>query len=276
MAGGRGTRGRPYTEYFPKAMTPVSDRPLIDYIIRYIGAFELVDQIIVITDLNGLGGQIRNYYGADSQSYDSDRIAFVQDSGSGTGGDLLHASGMIPNSEPFILWFADNLCAVDLAGMHRQFVAKGSLACIATRRERAEETGFAIVGDDGVVQKFVEKPVVRLPSSECLGVYVLGSEVLSRISDMVADCRSGAGGAGDCKEGAGGNGRPGGTQVNLSHDILQDLSEEGAVSAFDIGGAQWLDVESPAILERNKSRVDDIISAMSGAASARQAGRSRP
>ena len=191
MAGGQGTRGRPYSEYFPKAMTPVRDKPLIDHIVRYVESFEFVDQVVVITDLAGLGGQIYNYYGADDPAYDSGRIAFVQDSQSGTGGDLLHASGLIPPGEPFVLWFADNLCAVDLAGMYRQFRDMESTACIATRAKRAEETGFAAVDDDGVVLKFIEKPVMDLPLSECLGVYILHHGVLSRISDAMDRVDSG-------------------------------------------------------------------------------------
>lgn len=269
MAGGQGTRGRPYSEYFPKAMTPVRDKPLIDHIVRYVESFEFVDQIVVITDLAGLGGQIHNYYGADDPACGSGRIAFVQDSQSGTGGDLLHASGLIPPGEPFVLWFADNLCAVDLAGMYRQFRDMGSTACIATRAKRAEETGFAAVGDDGVVLKFIEKPVMDLPLSECLGVYILHHGVLSRISDAMdrvdsetrATRKAGDDNSGDDNR----RGAAVRTQINLSHDILQGLSEEGAICAFDIGDAQWVDVESPVVLERKKDAVHEILSEMTRA-----------
>ena len=265
MAGGQGTRGRPYSEYFPKAMTPVRDKPLIDHIVRYVESFEFVDQVVVITDLAGLGGQIYNYYGADDPAYDSGRIAFVQDSQSGTGGDLLHASGLIPPGEPFVLWFADNLCAVDLAGMYRQFRDMESTACIATRAKRAEETGFAAVDDDGVVLKFIEKPVMDLPLSECLGVYMLHHGVLSRISDAMDRVNSETRATRKMGDGRGdGRGRSAAvrTQINLSHDILQGLSEEGAISAFDIGDAQWVDVESPAVLERKKDAIHEILSEM--------------
>lgn len=272
MAGGQGTRGRPYTEYFPKAMTPISDKPLVDYIIKYVRSFEFIDQIIIITDLTGLGGQILNYYGADSPSYDSTCVAFVQDSQSGTGGDLLHAYDMIPDNEPFVLWFVDNLCAVDLDAMLKKFNDTSSAACIATRSTRAEETGFAVVDDNGTVRKFVEKPTVSLPSSECLGVYILHHDVLSRVSDVIKQKSSIGSSAAwgtvsdnsicshdadltivNCDK----------IQVNLSYDLLEKLSKEGTVSAFDIGESQWIDVESPAVLERNKTRVNQIISAMS-------------
>jgi len=86
LAGGKGTRGKPYTEYFPKAMTPINGKPLIDYVVNYLSSFNFINEIIIISDYTGLGGQIKNYY--DNQ--DKKKITFVQDSQSGTGGDLLH------------------------------------------------------------------------------------------------------------------------------------------------------------------------------------------
>ena len=61
LAGGKGTRGKPYTEYFPKAMTSLNGKPLIEYIVKYLNSFNIVDEIIIISDYGGLGGQIRNY-----------------------------------------------------------------------------------------------------------------------------------------------------------------------------------------------------------------------
>ena len=62
LAGGKGTRGKPYTEYFPKAMTPINGKPLIDYVVNYLNSFEFVNEIIIISDFKGLGGQRINYY----------------------------------------------------------------------------------------------------------------------------------------------------------------------------------------------------------------------
>ena len=51
-------------------------------------------------------------------------------------------------------------------------------------------------------------------------------------------------------------------QINLSYDILQPLSKKGNVSAYNIGDKQWLDVESPVIVERNEKTVLEIIKQM--------------
>ena len=231
LAGGKGTRGKPYTEYFPKAMTPINGKPMIDYVVRYLKSFNFIKEIIIISDYNGLGGQIKNYYIGQKN------IKFVQDSQSGTGGDLLHIEKELKNESEFLLWFVDNLCAVDVKKMKDIFKEKNSSACIATRTKRKEETGFAVV-ENGIIAEFKEKPIMKLQLSECLGIYILGKEIIEKIKNK--------------KE----------KQVNLSYDILQQLSKEGKISAYNIAEREWIDAESPMVLERNEKLVTKIIKQM--------------
>jgi len=232
LAGGKGTRGKPYTEYFPKAMTPINGKPMIDYVVRYLKSFNFIKEIIIISDYNGLGGQIKNYYGNQKS------IKFIQDSQSGTGGDLLHVEKELKGESEFLLWFVDNLCAVDIKKMRSIFKEKNSSACIATRTKRKEETGFAIV-EDGIIKEFKEKPIMKLQLSECLGIYMLGKDIIEKIKKKKNQ-----------------------KQVNLSYDILEQLSKEGKVSAYDIAEKEWIDAESPMVLERNEKVVAKIIKQM--------------
>ena len=234
LAGGKGTRGKPYTEYFPKAMTPINDKPLIDYIIKYLNSFDFIKEIIIISDYTGLGGQIKNYYSNTKNG----KITFVQDTQSGTGGDLLHIEDKLKGDSEFVLWFVDNLCAIDLVKMRKVFKEKNSIACIATRTKRKEETGFAVV-ENGIIKEFKEKPTMKLQLSECLGIYILGKEVIKRIKA-----------------------KPKQKEINLSFDILQQLSKEGKISAYDIGDKEWIDAESPMVLERSEIVVKKIIKQM--------------
>ncbi len=224
LAGGRGTRARPFTDYFPKAMIPVYGRPLVSYVVDYLFSFDMITEIIIVADIAGLGGQIRHYFANTTK-----RPRFVQDSASGTAGDLRHLYPVIKD-EPFVLWFVDNLSAIDLKKMYEQFVKQKSVACIATRQFRKEETGFAKV-DKGMVTEFIEKPLLKLPDCECTGIYILSGKILDIIK------RS----------------KP--KNPNLSYDVLQKLSEKGLVSSFDIGKTPWIDIESPTVLERE----DDMV-----------------
>ena len=232
LAGGKGTRGKPYTEYFPKAMIPINGKPIIDYVVRYLKTFNFIKEIIIISDYEGLGGQIKNYYGSQK------KIKFIQDSQTGTGGDLLHIEKEIKGESEFLLWFVDNLCAVDIKKMRSIFKEKNSSACIATRTKRKEETGFATV-EDGIIKEFKEKPTMKLQLSECLGIYMLGKDIIEKIKKKKSQ-----------------------KQINLSYDILQELSKEGKVSAYDIAEKEWIDAESPMVLERNEKLVTKIIKQM--------------
>lgn len=232
LAGGKGSRGKPYTDYFPKAMMPIYGKPMIEYIVKYLESQKIIKEIIIISDFNGLGGQIKNYFGNKGKK----KIYFVQDSQRGTGGDLLHVEKILGKDSEFVLWFVDNLCAINLNDMTKFFKEKDSLACIATRTKREEETGFAIV-QDGIIREFKEKPTINLPLSECLGVYIIRRDILKRI-------------------------RAKKKQVNLSFDVLQDLAREEKISAYDIGNKDWLDVESPVILERKEKTVRKILKQM--------------
>ena len=213
-------------------MTPINGKPVIDYVIRYLQKFNFIKEIIVISDFDGLGGQIKNYYGKQKN------ISFVQDSQSGTGGDLLHIEKKLKGESEFVLWFVDNLCAIDLKKMKEIFTKKKSSACIATRTKRKEETGFAVV-KNGIITKFKEKPVMKLQLSECLGIYMLGKDIVQKIKSKKKQ-----------------------KEINLSFDILQQLSKEGKISAFDIGEKEWIDAESPSYLERNQKTVEKIIKQM--------------
>lgn len=226
LAGGKGTRARPFTDYFPKAMIPIDGKPMIYHIIKHISSFDFISEIIIVCDLKGFGGQIKNYF-------EKSKVKFVQDSASGTAGDLTHLSGMIKN-ESFFLWFSDNLCALDLKKMYKHYTDKKSLACIATRQFRKEETGFAQV-NNGIITQFIEKPIIKMENLECTGIYVLSGKIIDIIKSKSKK------------------------NLNLSYDVLQDLSKKDQVSSFDIGKTTWVDVESPVMLERKSDDIKKIL-----------------
>ena len=234
LAGGKGTRGKPYTDYFPKAMIPLNGKPLIDYILNYLSSFDFISEIIIISDIKGQGGQIKNFL--DGAKFKK-KISFVQDSQSGTAGDLLHIRKKLTGTE-FVLWFVDNLSPINLKKMLQTFKKKKSIACIATRMIRKEETGFAIV-KDGIIKEFKEKPTMKLNMSECLGVYILSNKILKKIKPKSKQ-----------------------KEVNLSFHVLEKLAKNDTISAYDIGNTPWLDVESPVVIDRYQKLVKKIIKQM--------------
>ena len=238
LAGGEGTRGKPFTDYFPKAMVPIEGKPLIDHIVRYLSSFGFIEEIIILADFKGLGGQIKNYF-ENIDMIHKKRLVFIQDSNSGTGGDLVHITNRLKKNSEFLLWFVDNLAAIDLTKMYKFYKKKKNLACIAIRRYRKEETGYVIV-KNGLVIEFKEKPLIKMQMAECLGVYILNTKIVKTIKSKKEKKK----------------------HVNLSFDVLQELSTKKMISAFDIGKTSWIDVDSPTKIERNHTLVKEIIKKM--------------
>src|SRR5207245_2045110 len=181
-----------------------------------------------------LSKQIENYF--EGHTLIKKPIRFVQDSQSGTGGDLLHISRFISKDSEYLLWFVDDLSQNDIKALHKFHKQKKSIATIATRKYRREETGFAIIRN-GHVKEFKEKPEIELGMAECLGVYMLNSKILNSIRSK----------------------KPGKKDLNLSYDILQPMSKRGKIGAYDIGKIPWIDIDSPTRVDRNKELVSQII-----------------
>jgi mannose-1-phosphate guanylyltransferase len=215
-------------------MIPIQGRPLIYHVVRYLSKFDIIDEIIILGDFSGIGKQIEKYF--ENHISFKKPVKFIQDSQSGTGGDLIHLRLSLGKNKEFVLWFVDNLCPIDINKMCKFHRDVKATATIAVRRYREEETGFAIV-KNGIIQEFREKPTIELQMAECLGIYIIGSKIMNEIKikkHMKKD-------------------------LNLSYDILQPLSKKGNIGAYDIGKTRWLDIDSPMRVDRNKELVNSII-----------------
>lgn len=64
LAGGKGTRLKPYTTVFPKPLMPIGDKPILEIIIRQLKSCGLEDIIITV---GHLGELIMTFFGDGSQ-----------------------------------------------------------------------------------------------------------------------------------------------------------------------------------------------------------------
>lgn len=87
LAGGLGTREKPFTDYCPKAMIPIEGRPLVDHITRYICKFSFISEILIVCEFDSFGNQIINYF-EGKEKIIGKKIRFVEDKKNGTGGAL--------------------------------------------------------------------------------------------------------------------------------------------------------------------------------------------
>jgi mannose-1-phosphate guanylyltransferase len=259
LAGGRGTRARPFSDFVPKSMIPIEGRPVIDHVVRYLARFEIIDEILIVCEFDSFGNQIINYF-EGKESIILKRISFIEDNKSGTGGAVLRAEDSIKDgSEPFLVWFADNLCALNLKNLISHYhILKMQLesseeitGILVTRIHRHEETGRVTVKskDCNKIQNFIEKPIAKLESPEALGIYLFSKvifEYLHQQQESITQSKQT-------------------NSFDLSQDVLAHLPSKGAnLYSYSLDdNTDWLDIESPVYADRNSKVISRIMEQMS-------------
>lgn len=177
LAGGKGTRLRPYTTVLPKPLMPVGDRPILDIVVRQLKAagFER------ITMATGYLAELIEVFFRNGESYGISIDYFREQDPLGTVGALAMIDGL--GDSDFLVMNGDVLTDLDYAGLMEQHIASGAAATIATKtRDVRIQLGVLVFGDGDDRTKltgYMEKPKVRYEAS--MGIYCFAPRVLDHI-----------------------------------------------------------------------------------------------
>jgi NDP-sugar pyrophosphorylase family protein len=172
LAGGRGTRLRPFTITLPKPLMPVVDRPILEIIIGQLATqgFERITLAV-----NHQADLLKAYFGDGSRW--GVRVDYsLEVEPLGTMGPL----GLIGDlPEHFLVMNGDILSDIRYGTLLAQHRAEDRLFTIATAaREQPIDYGVIEVRD-GYVSGFKEKPAI--PYLVSMGIYCLSRRVLDNI-----------------------------------------------------------------------------------------------
>jgi NDP-mannose synthase len=176
LAGGLGTRLRPYTTVLPKPLMPVGDRPVLDIVIRQLKAhgFERV------TIATGYLAELIEAFFRDGERYGIPIDYFREEEPLGTVGALALIDDL---SEPFLVMNGDVLTDIDYGSFLDKHLASDAAATIATtHRDVQISLGVLQFGDDGddtLLTGYIEKPKIAYECS--MGVYAFDPAVIGLI-----------------------------------------------------------------------------------------------
>ncbi len=178
LAGGKGTRLRPYTVVLPKPLMPIGDYPILEVIVRQLAraGFDHITlavnhqaEIIKAFFQNGERWGIRIDYSLEDQPL-------------GTMGPLRLIQDLPAN---FLVLNGDILTDLDFAQFHDEHIAKGNIFTISSmRREHKIDYGVLDTNNSGQLTGFREKPGVAYEVS--MGVYMVGKTALAKIPENKA------------------------------------------------------------------------------------------
>jgi NDP-sugar pyrophosphorylase family protein len=173
LAGGRGTRLRPYTVTLPKPLVPVADMPILEIIIHQLVAAGFSTATIAV---NHQADLIRAYFG-DGSKWGIALSYSLEQRPLGTMGPLRLIGGL---PEHFLVMNGDVLTDLALDRFLDAHVESGTLFSIsAAPRTQSIDFGVLHVGERGLLTRFEEKP--QIPYMVSMGVYGVSRDIVEWI-----------------------------------------------------------------------------------------------
>jgi len=175
LGAGLGTRLRPITYELPKPVVPVLGEPVMGHILRLLEhhGFERV-----IANLHYFPDMIRNRFG-DGSDYRVELSYSFEQELLGTAGGVRNARDFF-GDEAFLVISGDALTDIDLGALCARHRETGGIGTLALKRvEDPSQLGVVIVGEDGRIQGFQEKPdpAEALSNLGNCGIYVFEPEI---------------------------------------------------------------------------------------------------
>lgn len=164
LAGGRGKRLKPITDYVPKPLIPLKNVPIIEWQIKYLKKFK-VDEIIICT---GYKTEMIEHF-LDTKDNFGIKICFsIEKIPLGTGGAIKQAGRLIKDDSFFVL-NGDTITNIDLRKLQKK---TNSIAAIELR------TKFGIMEtvDDKVIRFREKKEITNVWMNA--GIYHLQKKLL--------------------------------------------------------------------------------------------------
>ena len=180
LAGGFGTRLRPWTEGRAKPLLPLLDKTLLERVVEAVPS-GMVDRVIVAA---GYGiDEMESFFKGSNMPYDI--VLSIEQEAMGTGGAVALARQHLSGEGPVLVLNGDLISSVDVAALAAHHTATGAKATLSLWEvEDPSRFGVCDLGKSGMIHRFQEKPEPGTEFSNLInaGCYLIERDVLSNLS----------------------------------------------------------------------------------------------
>lgn len=221
MAGGKGTRLKPFTDILPKPLIPIGDKTITEHIVDRFSEYGCSEVYMIV---NYKKDFIKAYFKDGTYK---DKICFVDEMVFwGTGGGLKLLKGKM--NQTFFMSNCDILINADYSEIleyHRQ--KENLITVVCAKKEFSIPYGTIDLNHDGEIINLVEKPSnIYLINT---GFYVIEPEILDKIPDN--------------------------TFIHITEIIETCIRENARVGAYLIEDADWMDMGQFDEMEKMKEKL---------------------
>jgi mannose-1-phosphate guanylyltransferase len=221
LAGGEGSRFKPYTDIIPKPMIPIGydERPILEHIICWLKKFNIFRFTFLVSYK---WKQIKNYFGNGSRHGIKIQYSIDDEIYRGTGGALLKAFKCGFISDDVLIWYGDILAPIDVNNLLNKHFTDNADAVIVLADRYQVPVGVAYIDGDKIV-KLEEKPWLNIYVT--IGILTLKISILKKVEDSL------------------------GTSFDIMGDLIPWMISNGFVVKAYLYKGIWYDIGS---LERYK------------------------
>ena len=176
LAGGLGSRLRPYTTVLPKPLMPLGEEPILDIILRQL----VKNGFGSITLSTGYLATLIEAF-IEAKAYENIEIEFVkEESPLGTAGPLRLLENV---ASPFVMLNGDILADFDFRLFLETHKKSGNIITVGVfERVDAIPLGVLDLNADGTISKYREKPKIK--NFVSMGVYALSPEIMNYVPSI--------------------------------------------------------------------------------------------
>ena len=178
LAGGTGTRLRPYTVVFPKPLMPIGEYPILEVVIRQLASHGYNHITLAV---NHQAELIKAFFGNGSK-WNVLIDYSLEDNPLGTMGPLRLINDLPEN---FLVMNGDILTDLNFKEFYMDHVRSHNLFTISSyKREQKIDYGVLESNGSGELYSFCEKPISHYHVS--MGIYMMSQKIINYIPDSGA------------------------------------------------------------------------------------------
>ena len=168
LAGGQGTRLKPFTTNIPKPLVPIDDLPILEVVLRQLKYHGFKDVVIAV---NRLAELIMAFFG-DGKKLGLNISYSLEDKMLGTAGPLSLIDNLHDN---FLVMNGDLLTTLNYGDLFKYHLANKNTATISVYKKKVKIDLGVVKVDNGIFSDYIEKPVYNFDVS--MGIYIFNRKV---------------------------------------------------------------------------------------------------
>jgi NDP-mannose synthase len=172
LAGGVGSRLRPFTTNIPKPLIPVGDMPILEVVLRQLKYYGFTDVIMAV---NHLAELIMAFFG-DGKKWGLKISYSMEDKVLGTAGPLTLIDSL---HDDFLVMNGDILTTLNYRHLHDWHLKNGNDASISTYKKELRIDLGVLKTDGDLFLDYIEKPTYDFTVS--MGIYMFNKKVVAAI-----------------------------------------------------------------------------------------------